>query len=280
MPQEVVLPIKYLQRFNCEAPVGHFPLSCHFVPKGVYDDFVESLADTLTTDLLSVGNGTSALPSYTFTSDPNTGLYRASADTLGFATGGTQRATLSSSGLAVTNVVSANGSSAAAPSYAFTTDPDTGIFSSGTNQLGVAANGAAVATFGTGGLAVNVVSELTAASGVTVDGVLLKDGGAVLAHADVTQLTSITTTVVANGPAGTVTTVSSTIAADGSETFTVTNSFAVATSKIQLTASTAGTGIPVATVGTKGAGSFTIKLYNAHSSAAFNNTILIDYLIS
>lgn len=129
-------------------------------------------------------------------------------------------------------------------------------------------------------LTIDTINEFTSGDGVTVDGVVMKDGGVVVAKANVTQATSITTTVVANGPSGTITTVSSTIAADASETFTVTNSFATTTSNIQLTARTAGAGIPVPTIGTKSNGSFTIKLYNAHSSSAFNNTILIDYLIS
>jgi len=43
-------------------------------------------------------NGTAALPSYSFLNDLNTGIYSAGADTLGFATGGVQRATIASNG--------------------------------------------------------------------------------------------------------------------------------------------------------------------------------------
>ena len=48
----------------------------------------------------SVGttNGTAALPTHTFYSDTNTGMFRAAADTLAFSTGGTERMRIDSSG--------------------------------------------------------------------------------------------------------------------------------------------------------------------------------------
>ena len=47
------------------------------------------------------GNGadTAALPSFSWTTDPNTGMWSAGADSIGFATGGTNRVTINSSGL-------------------------------------------------------------------------------------------------------------------------------------------------------------------------------------
>lgn len=42
--------------------------------------------------------GSAASPSYTFSTDTNTGIYSGGADTLGFSTGGTNRATISSGG--------------------------------------------------------------------------------------------------------------------------------------------------------------------------------------
>jgi len=47
------------------------------------------------TGTISAAGGTSLLPSYTFTDDPNTGIYRPSADALGFATGGIRRLSFS-----------------------------------------------------------------------------------------------------------------------------------------------------------------------------------------
>lgn len=54
-------------------------------------------------------DGSAALPAYTFVSDPDTGIYRLSSDQLNFATGGTERMKLLSTGaLQVNNVGSAN----------------------------------------------------------------------------------------------------------------------------------------------------------------------------
>jgi hypothetical protein len=48
-------------------------------------------------DVITAGAGSAATPSLSFAGDPNTGLYSAAADTLGFAAGGTVRATLTGS---------------------------------------------------------------------------------------------------------------------------------------------------------------------------------------
>jgi len=47
------------------------------------------------------GNGadTAALPSFSWTTDPNTGMWNSAADTIGFTTGGTNRITINSSGI-------------------------------------------------------------------------------------------------------------------------------------------------------------------------------------
>ena len=47
------------------------------------------------------GNGadTAALPSFSWTTDPNTGIWNSAADTIGFTTGGTNRITINSSGI-------------------------------------------------------------------------------------------------------------------------------------------------------------------------------------
>ncbi len=61
-----------------------------------WDDLVAEMTNSVAADgqtpitgTLKGANGTAALPSYTFTSDPNTGVYRHGADELGFTTGGT-----------------------------------------------------------------------------------------------------------------------------------------------------------------------------------------------
>ena len=47
------------------------------------------------------GDGTAALPTYAFAADPNTGIFRAASDNLGFAAGGQQKAFLSTTQLSV-----------------------------------------------------------------------------------------------------------------------------------------------------------------------------------
>lgn len=129
-------------------------------------------------------------------------------------------------------------------------------------------------------LVADTISEATAAAGVTVDGLLIKDGGFLTTKSNVTQGTSKTTTVVTSANAGTITTVALSDAAAGTFNFTVTNPLALATSNIQLTVSMNGsTGIAYVTH-TKGAGSFVITVTNIAPSAAFNAAIKIDYLIS
>lgn len=59
----------------------------------------------------------------------------------------------------------------------FGADENNGFYGVSDTVLGVAIEGSLVSQFGTTGIASNVVSELTAASGVTVDGALIKDGG-------------------------------------------------------------------------------------------------------
>lgn len=47
---------------------------------------------------IQAGSGTAATPTYTFSNDPNTGIFLSGADELGFSTGGTVRLKLNSSG--------------------------------------------------------------------------------------------------------------------------------------------------------------------------------------
>lgn len=96
----------------------------------------------------------------------------------------------------------------------------------------------------------------------------------------VTQLTSISTGVTVTKRSGVITTVSSTLAADSSASFVVTaTGLVTTTSRVLLTVEYGGNGVPVCTLSTVATNSFTVKLYNAHPSAAFNNTLKIHYLI-
>ena len=65
------------------------------------NSFIRSVIDASTTALTSivVADGTASLPSVTNDGDLNTGIYFPAADTIGFTTGGTNRARISSSGI-------------------------------------------------------------------------------------------------------------------------------------------------------------------------------------
>ena len=67
-----------------------------------FGDYNEALADWYQTGFAKeLTNGTAALPSMAFANDPDTGLYWAGANTLGFSAGGTRRTLLSNTAMQV-----------------------------------------------------------------------------------------------------------------------------------------------------------------------------------
>jgi hypothetical protein len=79
---------------------------------------------TASATVFLAGNGTAAAPAFSFTGDPDNGMYLSAADTLGWATAGVVRMTLSSTGALVTtdtitaglNLIATNGLSVGASS--------------------------------------------------------------------------------------------------------------------------------------------------------------------
>lgn len=95
-------------------------------------------------------NGTVALPTISFTSDPNTGIYTSSADQLDFATNGTQRFAIAATGLISSlGVHQFTTGSAAAPSISFSGDPNTGIYNVSADYMGFSTGGAVRAAVST-----------------------------------------------------------------------------------------------------------------------------------
>lgn len=123
---------------------------------------------------LLMPDGTAPAPSLAFTSDSNTGLYHAAADSLGVAVNGASFATLGpatftvnapmalaggtsnlsiggtltvtgasqlNGGLGVSGVVRATQSTAAAPTYSFTGDTNTGFFSPAADTVAIVTGG-------------------------------------------------------------------------------------------------------------------------------------------
>ena len=83
-------------------------------------------------------NGSAAAPAYAFTSDSNTGIYNVTGDSIGIATAGTLRRTISDTIETTTLPQRAASAAASAPAYSFTDDPDTGIYLNGEGNLGSA----------------------------------------------------------------------------------------------------------------------------------------------
>ncbi len=91
--------------------------------------------------ILATTASSSSSPAYSFIGNANTGMWRSAADTIAWSTNGTTRLTLSTSTLTSTLPYYAPDGSNSAPSYTFTSDPDTGMYRASTNVLGFAASG-------------------------------------------------------------------------------------------------------------------------------------------
>ena len=123
-------------------------------------------------DYVNVGanfpSGSASVPSITFDSDLDTGIYNSAPNQVSITTSGTERLRVDSSG----QIESVSLGSASSPAYSWTADPNTGIYSPGADQV-------AVATNGTGRLFVdasgNVTVGTTTAPGSNGKGIALYD---------------------------------------------------------------------------------------------------------
>lgn len=89
----------------------------------------------------SVNGGTAAFPIYSFNSDPDTGIFRYSADGLGFATNAIARVVIDNNGAYFSD------GGAAIPSISFLADGNTGFYRAGADNFAAIAGGVAVAQF-------------------------------------------------------------------------------------------------------------------------------------
>jgi hypothetical protein len=127
-------------------------------------------------------DGTAAAPSITFTGDTDTGIYLGGNNILDFSVNGTKTLDVRIAQVTVTGnlLVSALGKfgdgAVATPALTFISNPDTGIYAVSGTQTGFTSNGTLVGGFNNSGLFTDVIAEQTSTVGVTVDGVLLKDG--------------------------------------------------------------------------------------------------------
>lgn len=128
------------------------------------------------------GDGSAASPSYSFSSDTNTGFYRSASDRVAFSAGGTVEVVFDSSAIATTD------GTASVPSHGFISDSDTGIYRPSANTVGITAGGSQAAAFSSAGISLDATtffkakafSGTLAANGtitLTVPGVVLGSSG-------------------------------------------------------------------------------------------------------
>jgi len=159
-----------------------------------------SITISATDGNITLDDGTAAAPSLNFTNEPTTGLFRASANVMGFAVNGVSRATMTTTGVTVTGTITPTGSVHAAagsvgnPSLAFDADQDTGLFRIGANNLGVAAGGAKVLDIATTGLGVTGT--------LSVSGVATLGAGAILNTPASGTATNLTGLPISTGVSG------------------------------------------------------------------------------
>ncbi len=109
---------------------------------------------------IGAADGSSATPSYSFSGDTNSGMYRIGADDIGFATGGTLRLEILSTSIKPIVPVLVTDGAVGAPTISFQSDTDTGLYSFAPNQIGFAAGGSVYAVVSSSG--VDVVGTLRA----------------------------------------------------------------------------------------------------------------------
>lgn len=98
-----------------------------------------------TATTVTAGNGSAGSPSMSFSGDPNTGFYSNGADTIGISSNGANVFNISSSSLSSPTtggalITSGNGT-AAAPTFSFAGDPDTGWFRPAADTLAASTAG-------------------------------------------------------------------------------------------------------------------------------------------
>lgn len=104
-------------------------------------------------------NGTLAAPSFSFTNDPNTGMILSAADALGFVTGAGERVTISTSSVVSTLPVRGPNGSVGSPTFSFSNDTNTGIYSSSGDVLGFSTAGSSRALLSGNWFALSVLVQ-------------------------------------------------------------------------------------------------------------------------
>lgn len=107
-----------------------------------------------------IPDGSAANPSIHPTSDPNTGLFKPSADQLAISCGGTAKLTVSTTAITTTEPILFPDANASLPSITFGSDTDTGFYKPAANTIGASTNGTERALVGDTLCVLNVHAEI------------------------------------------------------------------------------------------------------------------------
>lgn len=125
---------------------------------------------TTITGAFKGASGSVGLPMYSFSADTDCGMYRIGANNIGLSVNATKILDIATTGLAVTGTLSSTGTfspsgvilagdgTVSLPAYSFTSDPDSGVYRIGANNIGVAVNATKILDISTTGL--NVIGTV------------------------------------------------------------------------------------------------------------------------
>lgn len=220
------------------------------------------------TGILGLASGTTAAPSMYFTSETNTGFYRAGAGQIGISIAGSSIGNFASGGFtcfqaiaAQTSLSTGNTGTAGAPVIYMAGDNTTGIYRPAANQVGITCSGAQVANFTSTGLAVTGKTTTTT----------MQVGGTGTTFATGIAFGNITVTTP-NIPAQTATTVA------------FTHNLGVVPSSISVTVYSTGAfgaacNFVVASVSSLTTTGGTINLANANTSTTTSGSFNVSFIV-
>lgn len=99
------------------------------------------------TQFLGLATDTATAPSFSFTSDTNTGMFRPGTDQVALTTGGTARLTVTTAQFTGTLPWRGQNGTAAAPAFSASGDTNTGIYFPGADRIGFSEGGVQVGEF-------------------------------------------------------------------------------------------------------------------------------------
>ncbi|MGI0076975.1 MAG: hypothetical protein ACREAU_06185, partial [Nitrosopumilaceae archaeon] len=132
---------------------------------------IDSTGITVLSGFFSPGTSGATAPEFSFTNDPDTGMFRSAADILNFGVGGATILTIAASGITSSTFTASPGGKYLAPAgvpgvptYTFTSDPASGIFNFAPGVVAISGAGMIAALFSSGGIFAGPPGSATAPS--------------------------------------------------------------------------------------------------------------------